>query len=234
MILFGVENFDIVKAVNFQPVSITGRIDRDKLKQMRITIPEFMKLAEAQTEGRIKVSDFYPVPFVVPFARAVGAIKGTRYTEFTAHPHCGVATFILVEGDEIVPITRMVDVEGFMEGLEKVYMEASNGHGTQAKFNLLRSLRSINSSQLKDLLKTVMTTGDYEDLARFMRHVIMIGGMHFMDAYNFDLDRVQRCCIHYGVPDGRIIPFCTMNTLHRDSIEKAYSVPLAEWQKLPR
>jgi hypothetical protein len=201
---------------------------------MRITIPEFMKLAEAQTEGRIKVSDFYPVPFVVPFARAVGAIKGTRYTEFTAHPHCGVATFILVEGDEIVPITRMVDVEGFMEGLEKVYMEASNGHGTQAKFNLLRSLRSINSSQLKDLLKTVMTTGDYEDLARFMRHVIMIGGMHFMDAYNFDLDRVQRCCIHYGVPDGRIIPFCTMNTLHRDSIEKAYSVPLAEWQKLPR
>ena len=230
IIFFGAKNFDIVRAINFQPVSITGRIDRDELKRMRITIPDFMKLAEQQTQGRIKASDFYPVPFVIPFARAVGAIKGMRYAEFTAHPHCGVATFAFVKGDEIVPITRIANVEKFMEDLKKVYMEDSRNFKTLAKIGLVRSFRSMGRSSLKSLLKTVMETGDYEDLVRFMSNVIMIGCMHFMDAYNYDLDRVKRCCIHYGVPDGRIIPFCTMNALHRESIERAYSIPIPAWK----
>jgi hypothetical protein len=54
----------------------------------------------------------------------------------------------------------------------------------------------------------------------------MIGAMHFMDPYNFDLERVQRCGIHYAVPDGRIIPFCTMNSLHREKIERQFAKTL--------
>jgi uncharacterized radical SAM superfamily Fe-S cluster-containing enzyme len=56
----------------------------------------------------------------------------------------------------------------------------------------------------------------------------MIGLMHFMDAYNFDLARVERCTIHYGFPGGKIVPFCTMNTLHRQALEKQYAVPLPQ------
>jgi uncharacterized radical SAM superfamily Fe-S cluster-containing enzyme len=55
--------------------------------------------------------------------------------------------------------------------------------------------------------------------------------MHFMDPYNFDLDRVQSCCIHYAVPDGRIIPFCTMNSIHRPEIERQLGTSLAQWKK---
>jgi uncharacterized radical SAM superfamily Fe-S cluster-containing enzyme len=47
-----------------------------------------------------------------------------------------------------------------------------------------------------------------------------------MDPYNFDKDRVQRCVIHYATPDGRIIPFCTMNNIHRMKIEKKFAIPL--------
>jgi len=57
--------------------------------------------------------------------------------------------------------------------------------------------------------------------------MIMLGSMHFMDPYNFDLQRVERCIIHYAVPDGRIIPFCTMNTIHRPIVERKFAVPLA-------
>jgi uncharacterized radical SAM superfamily Fe-S cluster-containing enzyme len=57
-----------------------------------------------------------------------------------------------------------------------------------------------------------------------MRKIVMVGDMHFMDPYNFDLERVERCGIHYATPDGRIIPFCTMNTLYRPEIEKAFSI----------
>ena len=51
--------------------------------------------------------------------------------------------------------------------------------------------------------------------------------MHFQDAYNFDLDRVQKCLVHYGVinPEDHSkvleIPFCAMNTLHRPHIEES-------------
>jgi len=57
-----------------------------------------------------------------------------------------------------------------------------------------------------------------------MHHdMMMIGSMHFMDPYNFDLERVQRCIIHYATPDGRLIPFCTMNTIHRQEIERQFA-----------
>jgi len=54
---------------------------------------------------------------------------------------------------------------------------------------------------------------------------LFISAMHFQDAYNFDLDRVCKCLVHYGVidPDDHSkvleIPFCAMNTLHRERIE---------------
>jgi uncharacterized radical SAM superfamily Fe-S cluster-containing enzyme len=59
---FAVENRDVVRGVNFQPVSITGRIDHDARKEMRITIPDVIKLIEEQTEGRIPASEWYTVP----------------------------------------------------------------------------------------------------------------------------------------------------------------------------
>ena len=47
-----------------------------------------------------------------------------------------------------------------------------------------------------------------------------------MDAYNFDIERVQRCAIHYALPDGRVIPFCSYNTIHREKFEKEHSIPI--------
>ena len=61
----------------------------------------------------------------------------------------------------------------------------------------------------------------------------MVGGMHFQDCYNYDVERVKRCVIHYAVPDGRIIPFCSFNggPQYRDEIEQKFSVPIDEWKK---
>ena len=41
-----------------------------------------------------------------------------------------------------------------------------------------------------------------------------------------DLERVERCGIHYATPDGRVIPFCSYNSLHREDVERRFSVPL--------
>jgi len=231
IIRFAVENFDIIRCVNVQPVSLCGRLPEEKRMEMRITIPDFMRLCEEQTEGKIKMDDFYPVPTVVPISKAVGAIKNKRYVEFTAHPHCGMATYLFVEKDNIVPITRYGNVDKFVNALEKVSEEASKGHGTRAKMRLLGALRHVKFGLLRKYLLPILKTGSYEALGELQRKSILLSSMHFMDPYNFDLDRIQSCCIHYAVPDGRIIPFCTMNSIHRTQIEKELGVPLAEWQK---
>jgi len=70
-------------------------------------------------------------------------------------------------------------------------------------------------------MPSLKTAGDF-----FKAKNLMISSMHFQDAFNFDLERVRRCLVHYGVldPDNptrvREIPFCAMNTLHRAEIEQ--------------
>ena len=232
IVRFAAKNFDLVRCVNFQPVSITGRIDYAKRKEMRITIPDCLKLIEEQTRGQIKVSDFYPIPVVTPISRAIGALKGRKYVEFTVHEHCGMATFLLVEKDKLTPITDYVDVDKFIESMNKVYEEAQKGHRRRAQAQMLSSsLRTMKFALLKKLAGTVFSEASYSALGNFMRKILMIGIMHFQDPYNFDLERVEKCGIHYATPNGRIIPFCAMNTLYRTKVEKEFSVPTKDWRK---
>jgi len=231
IIRFAVQNFDVVRCVNVQPVSLCGRLPQKERDKMRITIPDFMRLVEEQTGGKIKVSDFYPVPTVVPISKAVGALKHKRYVEFTAHPHCGMATYVFVEKGEITPITRYGNVDKFVEAMNKVYEDASRGSTSKAKLRLVGALRHIKFSFLRKHVWRVLREGSYEALGDLQRKSILISAMHFMDPYNFDLERVQHCVIHYAVPDGRIIPFCTMNSIHRPEIEKKLGMAIEKWQE---
>ena len=234
IIRFAIQNFDVVRCINVQPVSLCGRLPERERAKMRITIPDFTRLCEEQTDGKIRVSDFYPVPAVVPISKAVGALRDKRYVEFTAHPHCGTATYIFVEDGEIVPITRYGNIEKFLKTMNKVYEEAAKGHKRRAKIRLIGALRHVKFGLLRKYLLSIIRSGSYEALGDLHRRMLMISAMHFMDPYNFDLERVQRCCIHYAVPEGKIIPFCTMNSIHRPKIEERLSVPLKEWRKKHR
>ena len=236
IIEFAVENRDVVRCVNFQPVSITGRIDHDARKEMRITIPDAIHLIEEQTGGRIPATEWYPVPSMMPVGRALGLIKGGPDLELSSHFACGMATFIYIEDDgDYRPITDLIDVDKFLVLLEEIanlYADQARGASKRAKAKLAAGARHIKKKGLiKDLLGAFLNRGDYESLAKLMRRIIMVGMMHFMDPYNFDLERVQHCDINYSVPDGRIIPFCAMNTIHRSRIEEKFSKPIEEWRR---
>jgi uncharacterized radical SAM superfamily Fe-S cluster-containing enzyme len=236
IVRFAADNLDIVKGVNAQPIAFEGRIDESERKKGRITIPDFMKLLEEQTDGEIPKESFYPVPFVVPVSYFVEAWKGVPQLEFTVHPHCGAATYVFVEDGKFIPITEFMDVEGFMEFLMESAEEIN-----KSKIGKLKAMAKMmrlggkfidrekapaifdNFTSLTDILER----GNRESLAEFHRKALFIGAMHFQDAYNFDLERVKRCGIHYATPDHRIIPFCSYNAIHRPSVEKAFSVPLS-------
>ena len=230
IINFAVRNFDVVRCINVQPVSLCGRLPQKERDKMRITIPDFMQLVEEQTKGEIKITDFYPVPTVVPVSKAVGAMQEKRYVEFTAHPHCGMATYLFVENGKITPITRYANVDKFVGTMNKVYENASKGSKNKARLRLVGAMRHVKFSFLRKYVLRVLTEGNYRSLGDLQRKAILLSAMHFMDPYNFDLERVQQCVIHYAVPDGRIIPFCTMNSIHRPGIERKLGVPIKEWQ----
>ncbi|EQD79710.1 radical SAM domain-containing protein, partial [mine drainage metagenome] len=82
--------------------------------------------------------------------------------------------------------------------------------------------------KLKDMVYNAFTDGDYHGLKAFHYKSMFVGFMHFMDPYTYDVDRVERCDIHYAMPDGRVVPFCAFNVipeLYRDATQRKYSIP---------
>ncbi|MFQ6052285.1 MAG: tetraether lipid synthase Tes [Candidatus Hydrothermarchaeota archaeon] len=231
IIRFAAENADVIRGVNVQPVSFTGRIDQNHLKENRITIPDFINEVELQTEGQIKKEDWYPVPSVVPISHFVEHLSGSKQVEFTAHPHCGMATYIFLEKDRLIPITRFIDVEGMLSYLDSISKEIKGNMLKKAKYLIkakeLMKFIDKNSAPkgipIKRLLLEILTNHSYNALGDFHARMLLLGVMHFQDLYNIDIERLRRCVIHYAVPDGRIIPFCAMNTLYRSKIEKEFS-----------
>ncbi len=238
IIRFAVNNMDTIKGINFQPISFTGRINKEERMERRITIPYLFDLIQEQTGGTITADDFYPVPFVVPISHFVNAEEGVPNIEFTVHPHCGTGTYIYIENGKMIPITRFIDVEGLLEHIDELASDNNKWIGKSlGKIKRIGTLISVlpqyidtgkapKSVDVKKLFIDVLKDGTGDAVKEFHRHTLFIGAMHFMDLYNMDLERIQRCGVHYATPDGRIIPFCTYNTIHRAGVERKFAVPL--------
>jgi len=239
---FALNNLDIVRGVNFQPVSLVGRMPRDEREKQRITIPGVIKNLEEQTNGIIAREDFYPVPTVGPITRFVEALtKKPRYS-LSCHFACGAATYIFLDGDKVIPITRFVDVEGFLEYLNEKAEELEKGKNKylvalKVLFNLRKFIdkkKEPKNLNFYKLLFNALVKHNYRALGEIHHRSLFIGMMHFQDLYNYDVERVERCVIHYLMPDNRIVPFCTFNVLpefYRDKVQEKFSMPVKEWEK---
>ncbi len=231
IIQYAIKNIDVIRCVNFQPVSFAGRTEEWEVKKGRITIPEALQKIEGQTEGLVKTNDFYPIPCTYPISDFLNAYKSKAHVEFTCHPHCGAATYIYAHKEEVIPIKKLGNVDKFFNDLSCAAQDLREGKRLKAKLRVgVSVLRNIKPKILGQIMPVVLT-GSFESLRPFHYRTLMIGLMHFMDPYNFDLERVERCVINYAFPGGRIVPFCTMNTLHRQPLEKIYAAPLPKQRK---
>ncbi len=248
MIRFGLKHIDIVRGVNFQPVSLVGRMPRKEREKQRITIPDAIIEIEKQSDGQVSREDWYPVPTVAPISHFVEALTGEPKLELTTHFACGAATYIFLDEDgSIIPITRFVDVKGFMEFLEEKAEDLKEGKSrarvllevgwklrkfidtSKAPKRLKKGRKLINS------LYNILVKHDYSSLGKFHYNTLFVGMMHFQDLYNHDAARVQRCDIHYVTPDGRLVPFCSFNVMpdiYRDRVQKAYGISMRKWLEL--
>ncbi len=243
IINFGLNHMDIVRSVNFQPVSLTGRLTKAEREKMRITIPGTIKLIEEQTNGFIKKSDWYPIPvaaYVADFAAMFTGKKDLSY--FTSHFACGASTYLIKDGEKIYKITDLIDVDGMLDYIiEKVNEWNGRKPGLLEKAKVIKKLLSyvqdvkLSFLDMKKIIRGLFTPKIREVLVEFHHHSLFLGMMHFMDRYNYDVERVERCVIHYAMPDGRVVPFCAFNIfpeVYRDAVQEKYAYSWEEWLKL--
>ena len=236
IIRFAVKNISVIRGVNFQPIAFTGAATDDDVRNLRITIPDLLKGIEEQMQGILKMDDFYPVPCVLPFSDLIEAYTGKPQVKFTAHQHCGAATYVFVQNDgSVVPVNRMVDVEKFFESIEQMAERIKKGGKINKYTALLEGVKNMhesvkkgeqgNTTEFWKIIGKTLIGQNFEALREFHWNALFIGTMHFMDRYNYDLERVQRCCIHYATPEGKLIPFCTYNSgpVYRETVWKKYA-----------
>ena len=239
---FGFRNIDVVRSVNFQPVSLVGMMPREERLSHRITIPDVIKSIEEGTGGQVAREDFYPVPTVASITSLVEALTGKAEYDLSAHFACGMATYVFQDGrGGMLPVTRFVDVEGFFEYLGSQAEALKSGRNRYvAMLGMLRKIGSFIDKEkapkgfnVGSILFNALVKHDYEALGKFHERALFVGMMHFQDLYNYDIERVKRCCIHYAMTDGRIIPFCAFNVIpqwYRDKAQKSQGIPIGKWE----
>ena len=243
MVNFALNNLDIVRAINFQPVSMVGRMPTGQRERQRITIPGAIKLIEKQTNGVIAKEDWFSVPVTGGINKFLEALTGEYKYDLSTHFACGAGTYLFLDSDnKVIPITRFVDVEGLVEllqnavedmqgksGLERKLLAVKVLHGALKFIDKERQPKAVNFGKL---LTGILTRHDFDSMAELQMKTLFLGMMHFQDEYNYDIRRVEKCEVHYTLPDGRVIPFCTFNVipeLYRDKAQRQYAIPGKEW-----
>jgi uncharacterized radical SAM superfamily Fe-S cluster-containing enzyme len=248
IIRFGAKHIDIVRAVNFQPVSLTGQMKKRERERYRITIADAINEIAEQTDYQIPPEAWYPIPVAAKFAKFVEAYTGTEQFCMANHPICGAGTYIFVERGadglpkRFVPITEFFDVDGFIEWLDEKRIDLLSGRSKKlvALKGLIDLRRFVDTKKMPKelnitkLLWKIFVKRNYDALGELHYHMMFLGMMHFMDLYNYDVTRVRRCNIHYVMPDGRVVPFCAFNVLedlYRDYVQAKYQVPIEDYER---
>jgi uncharacterized radical SAM superfamily Fe-S cluster-containing enzyme len=249
IIRVAIENIDCVSAISFQPVSFCGRISRKELESKRFTQSDFAWAVINQTGICEPYSDWFPLSCVAPFSRLISALRGEETPTLTCHPHCSMGTYLFVDKNKkATPITRFIDIGAMLQDID---MLARRTGSARVKFwskikawNSLRKHfhadRAPEGLTFEKFLQTLQGLVDHKygrgeaEKQGFSYKTLMVATMHFMDLYNYDVERVKRCVIHYAAPNGLIYPFCAYNSgkTFREKIEKKYSIPFDQQPRL--
>ena len=245
------EYIDCTSGISFQPVAFTGRIARHELESKRFTLSDFAHAVHQQTGIADPYQDWFPLSCVTPFSKLISALRGEETTTLSCHPHCSLGTYLFVDPNRhAVPVTQFVEIGPMLREMDILAHKAGKRRiQFFTKLSAWNSLRKFFHQEkapagltFTKFLQTLqgMTDKRYgrgdSERQGFTYRTLMLAGMHFMDSYNYDIERVKRCVIHYAAPNGLIYPFCAYNSgpVYRERIEKEFSVPFDQQAEMRR
>jgi len=243
---FALQNIDIMSGISYQPVTFTGRISARERMEKRFTLADLAINIEEQTGLIRNPDDWFPLACTTPFSRLLGLVRGDETVTLSCHNHCSLGTYLFVDAQgNSTPVTRFLDVVGMFRKMNEI-VEKSQMSRLRIK-NLIKAqafhaLRKYFDESLAPegltFTRFLQTLDGFVDHSkgrgaldgRYTYKTLLVAGMHFMDSYNYDINRVKRCVIHYSTPDGTIYPFCTYNSgpVFREKVEREFSLSREE------
>ena len=238
LIKLAFENLDVLTGISIQPMVFTGRFPEEERLSKRFTLGDMIHEVGRQTGITRAYEDWFPLSAATPFIKLAKALTGRDLTNHTCHHHCVMGTLLFIDKDKnVVPITRFLDHYNLLKEIDELSRTAK-----KKRFKFFSGIKALNIAKkyfnekdapkgltFKKFLKTLDGYSDkrYTWSPEHKGHTyktFFILGMHFMDNYNYDLERVRRCAVHYSASNGMIYPFCTYNAGHtfRNKVERAF------------
>lgn len=192
IVRFGIEH-PAVRATIFQPVTHSGRHLAFDPRERLTNSDVIHEIADRLPEW-FRSSDFFPVPCCFPTCRSI--------------------TYALADGDTVVPVTRLVDVE---DHLDYVTNRALPDPSAREALEKLWSAGALAGTPLTDGnldrlgCSSCCTPSEVFDVLSEKAFMIMV--QDFQDPYTLNVKQLMKCCVMQLVPDGRIIPFCAYNSV---------------------
>lgn len=197
-----------VRGVTFQPTQIAGRLEGFDPATDRFTLTD-VRRAILDQSSLFHEDDLIPVP---------------------CHPESIVMGYALKVDGAVLPLSTFFKPEDLMKEARSTINFEQDPNLKARFFDLFSTSKppETTTEQLKAILcclpKVAAAPGlTYENVFR----VIV---MQFFDAYNFDIRPIKKTCIHIVQPNGRIVPFDTMNLLYRNE-RASYLQALKEEQQ---
>ena len=203
IVRFALENRDVVRSVNFQPVAHFGRYEAN---DGRFAVDDATRLLAEQIET-LDPRDMLPAPCCSAYCQI-----GTAFVPRDANPtdaaDCGPGRTgdcdgggPSVDADSFVPLTQYVDdqlwdaLSGMVD--EGDYMELLAGTAAGEEW----ACKTAGCCG-------VDVPGGIEGL---FDEVVPVSFTGFMDADAADVNRLSNCCITVPTADGDLVPFCGYN-----------------------
>jgi hypothetical protein len=207
---------DHILSLVIQPLAMPVHAkDRSFFAKHRITVPGVIRELAAQTGGRLRMDDFFPLP--------------------CPNPECVSLTYLLrLEDGSHIPFPRFVEMERYLGVLSQSATLEPDRQLEDSLHEIIHQLWSANgevpnSDLIAGALKRALTEifrsskDDSTKMAKASeRQAKSIFIHHYMDPDTFDLGRVMKCCHHYARPGGRIVPICAFNHFHRGQEESPF------------
>ena len=188
-----------IRGVTFQPTQVAGRTEGFDPGRDRITLSEVRQKILDQTD-LFEPEDLIPVP---------------------CNPDALAMAYALKLGGTVQPLTRYVDPEALLDGSRNtIVFESDPALVGQAVRTFSTAHGPESASDALHSLMCCLPGINAPDLA--YTNVFRVILMRFMDAYDFDVRAVKKSCVHILHPDGRLIPFETMNLFYRTEEQRAH------------
>ena len=188
-----------VMGVNFQPAFHSGRyMGHDPME--RVTIPDILRWLEEQTEGMFLVGDFVPVP--------------------CCFPTCNSVTYAYVDGHTVLPLTRVLNVDDYLDYITNRAVADLGADLKQALEGLWSSSVALGSDKAAGQFALACSACGLADgvdpgtpWVTLADRIFMVMFQDFMDPWTFNQKNVMKCCKEILLPDGKQIPFCAYNNV---------------------